>query len=142
MNVQIIIGYVGGDPRITNFDDGGKVAQFSMAVTRKGYTAKDGRQMPDTTEWFNVVARNSHAKVAEGYVRKGDRIFIMGETKTRQYTAQDGALRTITEVIVEKIELLGSKAQGGGQFAPIDQPTTTAPTAQADAVPTNDDLPF
>lgn len=147
MNTQLIIGYVGGDPRITDFNDGGKVAQFTIGVTKKGYTTKDGRQVPDHTEWFNVVARNAQAKVVEGYVHKGERLFVAGETKTRQYTAQDGTLRNITEVIVEKLELLGGKPQGGGQFAPIDQPTNptaTAPVSQDTAVPSssNDDLPF
>ena len=85
MNTQLIIGYVGGDPRITDFNDGGKVAQFTIGVTKKGYTTKDGRQVPDHTEWFNVVARNAQAKVVEGYVHKGERLFVSGETKTRQY---------------------------------------------------------
>lgn len=140
MNVQIIIGNVGGEPKVTTFADGGKVAQFSVAVTKKGYTAKSGATVPDHTEWFNVVARNGQASVAEQYVRKGDKLFVMGETKTRQYTAQDGTLRSITEVVVEKLELLGSKPQGGGQFAPAptDQPNNqpTPPSANAD------DLPF
>lgn len=145
MNIQFIIGNVGGEPRVTTFDDGGKVAQFSLAVTKKGYTAKSGATVPDHTEWFNVVARNGQASVAEQYVHKGDKLFVMGETKTRQYTAQDGTLRSITEIIVEKLELLGSKPQGG-QFAPIDQPTNQ-PTASQPTPPQTppegaDDLPF
>lgn len=142
MNTQFIIGNVGGEPRVTTFDDGGKVAQFSVAVTKKGYTAKSGATVPDHTEWFNVVARNGQATVAEQYVHKGDKLFVAGETKTRQYTAQDGSVRSITEVIVEKLELLGSKPQGGGQFAPINQPTASQPTTPPTPPEGADDLPF
>lgn len=141
LNRLEILGHVGQDPRITNFDDGGSVAQFSIAVTEKGYTSRDGRQVNDHTEWFNIVARNGIAKVVEQYVHKGDKVYLDGKVKTRQYTAQDGSTRSITEVIVANLELLGGKQ--GGQFAPPPQPATAAqPTSAQTETQNTDDLPF
>jgi single-strand binding protein len=70
VNKQIILGNVGQEPRISTFADGGTVANFSVAYTEKGYTTKDGRQIPDSTEWFNIVAKNSLANVVQQYVTK------------------------------------------------------------------------
>lgn len=143
INKLIVLGNVGQDPKVTTFQDGGKVAQFSLAATDKGYTTKSGATVPDHTEWFNIVAKGSTANVVEQYVHKGDKIYIEGKVKTRQYTAQDGQPRNITEVIVERLELCGGKQ--GGNFAPIDQPTAAAPAASQTAADTTapaDDLPF
>lgn len=141
INKLILVGNVGGDPKITTFQDGGSAAQFSLAATDKGYTTKDGRQVAEHTEWFNIVAKGSTANVVSQYVHKGDKLYIEGKVKTRQYTAQDGTLRSITEVVVEKLELCGGK-QGGGQFAPIDQPTASQPTTPQTPTEGADDLPF
>ena len=62
VNKQIILGNVGQEPRISTFADGGTVANFSVAYTEKGYTTKDGRQIPDSTEWFNIVAKKQPCK--------------------------------------------------------------------------------
>lgn len=150
VNKQIILGSVGQEPRISNFADGGTVANFSVAYTEKGYTTKDGRQIPDSTEWFNIVARNSLANVVQQYVHKGDKIYIEGKTKTREYVGSDNLQKRITEVHAEKIDLLGRLAVQDAAAAPqqdtaaqlYGQPQqTTMPTAPT-APPKDDDLPF
>lgn len=59
MNKCILKGNVGQDPRITTFQDGGKVAQFTLATTERGFTTKDGRQIPDETQWHNIVVKRT-----------------------------------------------------------------------------------
>ena len=148
VNKQIILGNVGQEPRINTFADGGTVANFSVAYTEKGYTTKDGRQIPDSTEWFNIVAKNSLANVVQQYVHKGDKIYIEG--KTREYVGSDNVQKRITEVHAEKIDLLGRLAvQDAAQSQQQDtaaqlygQPQQTTMQQPAAAPPKDDDLPF
>lgn len=126
MNKIILKGNVGQDPKITDFQDGGKVAQFSLATTERGYTTKDGREIPETTDWHNIVVnRTGLAGVVEQYVKKGTPLLIVGKLKTRSYEDNAGQTRYITEVYVEELELLGQKRDG-------------APAP----VPSNNDMPF
>jgi hypothetical protein len=73
MQKVILIGNLGKDPEVKSFDNGGKVANFSVGVTERGYTTKDGKNIPEHTEWFNCVVRQSGlAGVAEQYLKKGN----------------------------------------------------------------------
>lgn len=151
VNVQTILGNVGGEPRISNFADGGSAANFSVAVNDKGYTTKDGRQIPDHTEWFNCVAKGNLANVIAQYVHQGDKIYCEGKTKTREYVGSDNVPRKITEVIIERVELLGRLAVQDTAAQPQQQDTATQLYGQpqqttmqqpAAAPPKDDDLPF
>ena len=71
VNKVILMGHTGKAPDFREFDNGGCVATFSLATTKRGYTTKDGRQIPERTEWHNVVLQNGLAKVANQYVKKG-----------------------------------------------------------------------
>lgn len=122
MNKVILKGNVGADPTITNFENGGKVAQFTLATTERGYTTKDGRQIPDVTDWHNCVAKQPGlAGVCEQYVKKGTPLLIVGKIRTRDYEDNAGQKRYITEIIMEEMELLGGKKP---EQAPAPQPET------------------
>lgn len=119
MNLVVLKGNVGQDPRITTFEEGGKVAQFTLATTERGYKTKDGKEIPEQTEWHSVVVkRTGLADVCEKYVKKGSPLLIEGRLKTREYTGSDGIKRYITEVIVDELELLGSKEKREDPPAP------------------------
>lgn len=110
MNKVFLKGNVGQDPRITDFQNGGKVAQFTLATTERGFTTKDGREIPEETTWHNIVVKNSGlAKVCQQYVKKGTPLLIEGKIKTRQYEDNSGQTRYVTEIVVDEMELLGSK---------------------------------
>ena len=81
VNKVILMGHTGKAPDFREFDNGGCVATFSLATTKRGYTTKDGRQIPERTEWHNVVLQNGLAKVANQYVKKGDKLYIEGELR-------------------------------------------------------------
>lgn len=116
MNKVILKGNVGQDPRITNFKDGGKVAQFSLATTERGFETKDGRKIPESTEWHNILVRKSGlAGVVESYVKKGSSLLVVGRLQTRNYQDNAGQTRYVTEIVVDELELLNSQKQG---FAP------------------------
>lgn len=125
MNKCILKGNCGKDPEITNFDNGGKVAQFSLATTERGYKTTDGRDIPDHTDWHNIVIKRSGlAGVAEQYVKKGTPLLIVGKIQTREYTDNSGTKRYITEIIVDEMELLGGKKESG---APAPEPEPERP---------------
>lgn len=148
VNKVILIGNVGKDPDIRYFDNGSAVVNFSLATTERGYTASNGTQIPDRTEWHNIVCWRGLAKIAEQFVKKGTQLYIEGKIRTRSYEDQAGVKRYAVEIYADNIELLGRRGEaqpstGGdssfGTASPQAQPTATPQASQADET---DDLPF
>ena len=103
MNKDILKGNVGQDPKITTFQDGGKVAQFTLATTERGYKTSDGREIPDETQWHNIVVRRTGlAGVCEQYVKKGTPLLIMGKIQTRTYEDNSGQPDTLPKLSWKK----------------------------------------
>lgn len=110
MNLVILKGHCGQDPKITNFQDGGKVANFSLATTERGFKTKDGKEIPDVTTWHNIVVKKSGlAKVCEDCVKKGTPLLVAGKITNRSYEDNNGQTRYITEILIDELELLGNK---------------------------------
>lgn len=137
VNKVILLGHVGKDPDVKSFDNGSSVASFSLATTEKGYTAQNGTQIPDRTEWHNVVCWKGLSKVAEQFIKKGTQIYIEGKIRTRSYDDQNGVKRYVVEVYADKLELLGKRDSDNQQTN--QPPTYSAPSP--DYMPA-DDLPF
>ena len=110
VNRVFLLGNVGSDPEIRE-SNGGKFATFRLATTDKGYTKRDGTQVPERTEWHSIVANSNIVGVIENYVRKGTKLYIEGKLRTRKYTARDNTERTVTEIYIDNMELLGGKPQ-------------------------------
>ena len=108
INKVILLGHAGKDPDVKDVA-GTKVANLSLATTEKGYTLQNGIQVPDRTEWHSLIFWKGLAEVVEKYVRKGSQIYIEGKIKTRQYEDRTGSKRYVTEIFVDKLELLGSR---------------------------------
>lgn len=116
MNKIFLRGNVGADPQVKTFDNGGKIATFTLATTEKGFTTKDGKTIPDVTDWHKIVVRgNGLVGVCEKYVRKGMPLLIEGKIHTRSYEDKNGVKKEITEVFVEDLELLGGKKNDASQ---------------------------
>jgi len=111
VNKQIIVGNLGKDPDVRTFQDGSKACRFPVAVTEKGYQRRDGTQVPEHTEWFNIYIKGAKVDVAQQYLHKGDKVYIEGKTFTGEYTDQQGVKKTYTEVQCDVLELLTPKAQ-------------------------------
>ena len=109
VNKCIVLGRVGKDPEIKQFDGGSK-ASFSVATTERGYTTKNGISVPEKTEWHNIVCWKGLAAIVEKYVKKGDLIYIEGKITTRSWES-DGKKYYMTEVVADNIELLGNKSE-------------------------------
>lgn len=155
LNKIMLIGRVGKDPDVRALDGGAKVASFTFATTDKGYTLANGTQVPERTEWHNVIMWNKTADLAERYIHKGDKLYLEGKLRTRSYD-KNGVKHYIAEVFVDYMEMLTPKLQQPAASAPIpapvQQPTSSyqspapKPTYQSssyqqDSVPLPD-LPF
>ena len=146
INKVILLGNVGQDPKVTYYDGGNCVAQLSFATSEKGYTLQNGTQIPDRTEWHNLVFRNRLAEIVDKYVHKGDKLYIEGKIRTRSYDDQAGIKRYVTEIFVDNMEMLSPKAAAPApQPVQGTQPASSQPAA-SQAMPAQDnaadDLPF
>ncbi len=150
INKVILLGNVGRDPEVRYLDTGVAVATFPLATTERGYTLANGTQVPERTEWHNLVLWRGLAETAEKYIHKGDKLYIEGKIKTRSYDDQAGVKRYVTEIFVDVMEMLTPKstAPGTAPAAASQQqsPTQTMqqPAQQAGPAQDNpaDDLPF
>lgn len=143
MNKVMLIGNVGKEPDVRYYDRDQAVATFSLATTERGYTLQNGTQVPDRTEWHNVVLYRGLAKIAEKYVHKGDKLFIEGKIRNRSYDDQKGVKRYVTEIIADNMEMLSPKSAIVEQ-APVSQAQvgSTASQNTNDSETEDDQLPF
>lgn len=155
VNKVILLGNVGRDPEVRYLDSGVAVATFPLATSDRAYTLANGTQVPERTEWHNLVLWRGLAETAEKYVHKGDKLYVEGKIRTRSYDDQTGAKRYVTEIFVDVMEMLTPKATVN---AAASQPAQTTVSGQAMAAsqPVNpvqnpvsggldnsaDDLPF
>ena len=152
VNKVILLGNVGQDPKVKYFDSGSAVATFSLATTDRAYTLANGTQVPERTEWHNIVASNRLAEIVDKYLHKGDKLYVEGKLRTRTYTDQAGATRYVTEVYVDYFEMLTPKSGSSGGILPtssVQQPVNQSQiqqTQQSQTAPIQnnpaDDLPF
>ena len=139
VNKAILVGNVGKDPEVRYFEKDVAVAHFTMATTERAITLANGTQVPERTEWHNIVAWRGLATLAEKYIRKGAQIYVEGKIQTRSYE-KDGIKRYTTEINAETIQLLGKKPETSGE---VNASTAAAPPADMQAPPpAEDDLPF
>ncbi len=104
-----LIGNLGNAPEVKTTESGKKLARFSVA-TNESYRNAKGEKVTETT-WHNVVAWGKVADIAEKYLNKGSEIAIEGKLINRSYTDKDGNKKYITEVQVNELLMLGSKAE-------------------------------
>lgn len=148
LNKTLLIGHV-GQIEIKSFDGQNgprKCATFSLATTER-YRDRSGNTV-NNTEWHNIVSWN-HAELCEKYVQKGSQLYVEGKLRTRSWEDNQGNKRYVTEILADKIDLLGKKDNNQQQPqqspAPVQQPQQpqhhTQPLPPA-GEPEGDDLPF
>lgn len=123
MNKVMLIGNVGLDPDVRFVDQGVCVAQIRLATSERGYTLANGTEVPERTEWHNVVLWRQLAETVDKYVKKGDKLYIEGKIHTRSYEDKQGRTRYITEIWADAMEMLTPKASS----APLSAPEPPAP---------------
>jgi len=109
MNKVILLGNVGRDPKMRMVDSS-TVAEFPLATSERRRTRDaDGREveLPELTEWHNIVATDELGEFVEKYIRTGTRLFISGTLRTRNWEDRQGISRKVTEIYVTELEILG-----------------------------------
>lgn len=116
VNKVILVGNVGNEPEIRTFQNGGRVANLSLA-TSESWKDKNTGERKDKTEWHRVSVTNEGLiKVIENYVKKGSKLYIEGQLETRKWQDQSGQDKYSTEVVLRPYrgELTMLDARGGG----------------------------
>lgn len=119
INKVILVGNVGNDPEVRSFNNGGKVANFSLA-TSESWKDKNSGERREKTEWHRISIFNEGlVGVVERYVKKGSKLYIEGKLQTRKWTDRDGNDKYTTEVVLQgydgNLTMLDSRDGGGGQ---------------------------
>lgn len=135
VNQVILIGNVGKEPEIRVFDNGIKVATFSVATSTGGYKKQNGTDVPEKTSWHNIVAWRGLADISEKFIHKGDKITVIGSISYREYE-KDSVKKFITDILASDLVLMGKSD------ASTKPPITANDIPSNDFHPVQDDLPF
>ena len=138
VNKVILIGHLGDDVKMNYFEGGNSIGRFPLA-TNETYTNRQTGEKVTNTDWHNIVVRNKLAEICEKYLVKGDKVYVEGRLKTRQWE-QDGQKRYTTEVHVNDMTMLSNKKEGD-QMQPQQQQPKNPAKSQVNE-DENDDLPF
>jgi single-strand DNA-binding protein len=148
VNKVILIGRLGKDPETRYMTSGEAVTNCTLA-TSENWKDKSGEKQ-EKTEWHSLVFYRRLAEVAGEYLKKGSQVYVEGKLQTRKWQDKEGKDRYTTEIIVDQMQMLGSKS-GGGNFEVMDRPAETS-QAPATSKPApakgsgfdnfDDDIPF
>ena len=115
------------------------MASLTLATTERGYRLQNGTDVPERTEWHNIVLWRGLAETVEKYVHKGDKLFVEGKIRSRSYDDQNGVKRYITEIFADNMEMLSSRSQAN-QASSLS--ASSSPSASAQVQGGKEDLPF
>jgi single-strand DNA-binding protein len=152
----MIIGNLGRDPEMRYTPSGRPVTEFTVAVSHRGKDAQSGEWVDQGTDWYRVTIWGERGERAAEQFRKGNKVFVEGRFRTREFEGRDGQKRTALEITADNVISLerggreesegagappfGSDARPtGGTVSPIRRPDASSPE---DAPSDIDDLPF
>ena len=152
LNQAQLIGHLGQDPDIKSTQDGREIANISVATSERWKDKNTGEQK-EKTEWHRVVIFNEGlVKVAKNYLKKGAKVFVQGEIRTRKWADKDGVDRYSTEIVLPaysgKIDMLDKRENDGSskanaQAEAYDNNSYSADKVQRNVAPDlDDDIPF
>lgn len=142
LNKVMLIGHVGEDVKMHYFEGGNCICRFPLA-TNEVYINKQTNEKITSTEWHNIVVRNKAAEICEKYLSKGDKIYVEGRIKSRQWQAEDGSVKHTTEIQVTEFTFLNTKkeVEGSKSAKTSESKDTTSPEGSNPERPIND-LPY
>lgn len=138
INKVILIGNLGADPELRFMPTGDAVARFSVATSESWKDRQTG-ETQERTEWHRCVAFRKLGEVCGEYLRKGSKVYIEGSLRTHKWQGQDGQDRYTTEIIVDEMQMLGSRSDNGGAGSKSRE--SSAPAQPRDDG-FDDDIPF
>ena len=135
----MLIGHLGDDVKMHYFKTDSCIGKFPLA-TNETYINKETGEKIVSTEWHNIVVRNKAAELCEKYLSKGDKIFIEGRIKSRQWQAEDGTTKYITEIQAIDFTFLTTKKETEGlkEMKPFEPTKNGNFSPDSKALPEND----
>lgn len=146
LNKVMLIGHLGDEVKMHYFDGGNCIGRFPLA-TNEIYINKSTGEKITSTEWHNLVVRNKAAEICEKYLSKGDKIYVEGRIKSRNWQAEDGSTKYTTEIQVTEFTFLSTKKDSDANKQNFstnenDAPKKTNFDTQNEQPNHKDDLPF
>lgn len=132
VNKCIFIGNLGRDPEIRYMPSGDAMANFSIACS-DSFKSKTGEKQ-ERTEWVRIVMFGKQAEIAGEYLKKGSPVYIEGRLQTRKWQNKEGVDQYTTEIVADRMQMLGGRSGGGNAFEVVDAdeaPRQQAPRQQA-----------
>ena len=127
VNKVILIGNLGKDPEIRYAPSGSAICNITVATSRN-WKDKTSGERQEETEWHRVTMFDRMAEIAGEYLKKGKSVYIEGRLKTRKWTDKEGVDRYSTDILADRMEMLGSREGGaGGSGAGDDMGSAPAP---------------
>ena len=120
VNKVIIIGNLGADPEVRQFNNGGSVTNISVATSEQ-WTDKQSGEKREATEWHRVSLFNRLGEIAAQYLRKGSKVYIEGSLRTRKYQAPDGSDRYATEIRADQMQMLDNNDDNNKKISHSDR---------------------
>ena len=141
LNKVMLIGNLGDDVKMHQFEDGGCIGRFPIA-TNESYTNKQTGEKVDNTEWHNIIVRNKAAEICNKYLKKGDKVYVEGKLKTRKWQGDDGKPRYSTEVHVSEFNFLNNRSDSENISKPSNSEISDQLNTTNNTQSQVDDLPF
>jgi len=133
VNKVILLGNAGQDAEVKSTSAGKSVANFSLAINQSFGNKKSGSVQ--RVEWVRCVAWGKLAEIAERFVTKGKQVFVEGRLQTRRFEDREGSPKTVTEVVVASLRVLGGAPNAGENANGQDAATSDTKDAESEAVP-------
>ncbi|SCZ85080.1 single-stranded DNA-binding protein [Nitrosomonas mobilis] len=108
LNKVMLIGNLGRDPEIRYMPSGDAMANLNIATTDT-WKDKTGEKQ-ERTEWHRIVMFGKQAEIAGEYLKKGSQIYIEGRLQTRKWTDKSNVERYTTEIVADRMQMLGSRS--------------------------------
>ncbi len=121
VNKVILVGHLGDEIKMHYFDGGNCIGRFPLA-TNETYINKTTGEKINSTEWHNLVVRNKAAEICEKYLSKGDKVYIEGRIKSRQWQDDNGSQKYTTEIQVTEFTFLTLKKESDDSRSQINKP--------------------
>lgn len=142
LNLCQFIGRLGRDPETKYTPGGDAVTNFSIACGEQ-WNDKSSGEKQERTEWIRCIAWRKLGEICGEYLKKGSQVYVSGKMVTRKWKDKEGNERYSTEVVLDRMQMLGPKPSGGQEEAPRERPATAKKPATAGGFDDmDDDIPF
>ena len=139
INKVILVGNLGRDPETRYLPSGGAVTNVSLATSRS-WKDRDSGEQKEKTEWHRVVFFNRLGEIAGEYLKRGSKVYVEGELRTREWE-KEGQKHFTTEIVATEMQMLDSKV-GNSDYEKNNNSSIAAPSSLSSSDMVDDDIPF